>query len=178
MRIVGGKHRSRNLSTLQGDNTRPSSDRLKEALFNKIGPYFDGGSFLDMFGGSGAVGLEALSRGVSSVVFVESNRHAIKVIEDNIKRLNEGDMCTIIKKDALMFSKETSEVYDYIFMDAPYEYAYIQDVMNNMVKNMKKGSLLIVETRKNHQLEVPDRLELLSSKAYGMALLSIFEMLD
>ena len=168
MRIVGGKHRSRNLSTLQGDNTRPSSDRLKEALFNKIGPYFDGGSFLDMFGGSGAVGLEALSRGVSSVVFVESNRYAIKVIEDNIKRLNEGDMCTIIKKDALMFSKETSEVYDYIFMD----------VMNNMVKTMKKGSLLIVETRKNHQLEVPDRLELLSSKAYGMALLSIFEMLD
>ena len=177
MRIVGGRHRSRNLKSLKGNNTRPSSDRLKEALFNKIGPYFEGGSFIDIFGGSGAVGLEAISRGADSVVFVESNKSASKVILDNIKSLNEVDACSIINKDALLFSKECEDKYDFIFMDPPYEYEHTQSIMSNLVKNMKDGSLLIVETRKNSELQVPDGLELVSSKAYGMALLSIYKML-
>lgn len=177
MRIVGGKHRSRNLKSLKGDNTRPSSDRLKEALFNKIGPYFEDGSFLDIFGGSGAVGLEAVSRGIESVVFVENNRSASRIILDNIKSLNEMGSCSIINKDALLYSKECKDTFDYIFMDPPYEYEHTQSIMNNLVKNMKKESLLMVESRKNSELEVPDGLELVSSKAYGMALLSIYKVL-
>ncbi len=84
MRIIAGKHRSRILKTLEGNNTRPMMDRMKESVFNTIGPYFDGGISLDLFGGSGALSLEGLSRGIEKAYITEISRDALKVIKDYV----------------------------------------------------------------------------------------------
>jgi len=85
MRIIAGKYKSRKLKTLSGDQTRPTLDHVKESFFNRVGPFFDGGNVLDVFGGSGAIAIEFLSRGAQSASIIENNKQAIAVIKENIK---------------------------------------------------------------------------------------------
>ena len=177
MRIIAGKYKSRVLKTLEGETTRPSSDRFKEALFNRIGPFFDGGTFLDIFAGSGAVGLEALSRGVEHTTFIEKDKRAQRVILDNINSLKVSNI-NILKGDALTLVKSLDTTYDYIFMDPPYEYEYTEVLMEEVVKNLKHDSILMVETRKTRTLNTPRGLECVLDKNYGMAHLYIYQMLD
>ncbi len=123
MRIIAGKHRSRKLFTLEGESTRPSSDRLKEAMFSRLGGFFDGGVWLDLFAGCGAIGLEAISRGVSQVIFCDHDRQAQAVIEKNIALLNETDKCELIKADyrqAISSCMQRKLSFDVIFLDPPY----------------------------------------------------------
>ena len=107
MRIISGKHKSRVLNTLEGLNTRPMTDRMKESVFNTIGPYFDGETVLDLFGGSGALSLEAISRGASHAYISEIARDAFKVIMDNITSLKENDNVTALNCDYKIALKKT-----------------------------------------------------------------------
>ncbi len=123
MRIIAGKHRSRKLFTIDGELTRPSSDRLKEAMFSRLGGFFDGGVWLDLFAGCGAIGLEAVSRGVDKVIFCDHDRNAQQIIEKNIALLKEEDHCELIKSDyrhAMDVCRQYEMSFDVIFLDPPY----------------------------------------------------------
>jgi 16S rRNA (guanine(966)-N(2))-methyltransferase RsmD len=123
MRIIAGKHRSRKLFTGEGESTRPSSDRLKEAMFSRLGGYFDEGIWLDLFAGCGAIGLEAISRGVRQVIFCDHDRQAQNIIERNIALLKEEQNCELIKADyrqAISLCVQRKLTFDVIFLDPPY----------------------------------------------------------
>ena len=121
MRVIAGTRRSLPLKSVEGEGTRPTLDRYKETLFNILMPYIPGCRFLDLFAGSGAVGIEALSRGAESAVFVEQAREAIRCIEENIRFTKFEKESRVVKGDALNFIRGLREVpYDVIFIDPPY----------------------------------------------------------
>ncbi len=123
MRVIAGTARSLRLRTVKGDNTRPTTDRIKETLFNMISVSVDGASFLDLFGGSGAIGIEALSRGAREAVFVEKGREACACIDYNLKFTHLGEKGHLMKMDVMdAIRKLTGEhlPFDFIFMDPPY----------------------------------------------------------
>ena len=126
MRIIAGTFRSRRLKTLPGVATRPSSDRLRETLFNVLGPSVRGAVFADAYAGSGAVGLEALSRGAEFVYFLESHRSAVRVIEANLKSLGLEEGYEILPVDVcagLRSLEQRGIRFDVVFLDPPYKEA-------------------------------------------------------
>ncbi|MET3682028.1 16S rRNA (guanine966-N2)-methyltransferase [Alkalibacillus flavidus] len=123
MRVIAGEFKGRPLKAVPGKKTRPTTDKVKEALFHRIGPYFDGGDALDLFAGSGGLGIEALSRGMDHVVFVDQQGQAIKTIQDNVKTFSLSDRCDIFRQDAFRAIKaahKQGRQFDMIFLDPPY----------------------------------------------------------
>ena len=123
MRVIAGSARSLKLKTLDGMDTRPTTDRIKETLFNIINPSICGSIFLDLFSGSGGIGIEALSRGAKEAVFVESNPKAMACVKENLRftRLeHKASTMTMDVMDALR-RLEKKKVFDIIFMDPPYD---------------------------------------------------------
>jgi 16S rRNA (guanine966-N2)-methyltransferase len=124
MRIIAGKFRSRQLKSLKGLALRPTSDMLRETLFNILGPRVEGSCFLDLFAGTGAVGIEAISRGAVSAVFVENHPAAARLIRENLASLEIKSEARIIATAAApalaKLQKERATVFDFIFLDPPY----------------------------------------------------------
>src|SRR5580692_2860688 len=118
MRVIGGEFRSRVLKSLPGMDVRPTPDRLRETLFNVLAPMIDGAIFADIYAGTGAVGIEALSRGASRAIFVEQNRAAVNVIRDNLRSLGlEGRAQVRNTRAASVLTEIDAEI---IFLDPPY----------------------------------------------------------
>lgn len=141
MKIISGKYKSRVLNTLEGLSTRPMMSRMKESVFNTIGPYFDGDIVLDLFGGSGQLSLEAISRGAKKAYIVEKDYKASKIIEENIKSLNESDNCYLYRTDykiALNEFKNQGKKFDIIFLDPPYRL----NIMNELIDYIEQNDLL------------------------------------
>lgn len=127
MRVIAGSARRIQLKTPVGDGTRPTTDRIKETLFNILQPDLADSRFLDMFSGSGGIGIEALSRGASHAVFIENNREALECIRDNLKKTRLADKATVLSGDylsALQTLNGRRECFDIIFMDPPYRMDY------------------------------------------------------
>lgn len=122
MRIIAGKARRLPLKTLPGKDTRPTTDRIKETLFNMLAPELDDANFLDLFAGSGQIGLEAVSRGANKCVFVENNKKACEVIHENMHFTKLEASCCLMQTDcmAALRQLEGRERFDIIFMDPPY----------------------------------------------------------
>ncbi len=120
MRITGGIGRGRRLTVPAGDRVRPTSDKVKQALFNILGDQVRGARFLDLFAGAGGIGLEALSREAGLVVFVDSARESLAAIRKNIEALGCAHRAIVIASRAESFLKRPSEPYDIIFLDPPY----------------------------------------------------------
>jgi 16S rRNA (guanine(966)-N(2))-methyltransferase RsmD len=161
MRIIAGTFRSRPLQAPAGLATRPSSDRLRETLFNVLAPRIEGAHFLDLYAGSGAVGLEALSRGAEHVVFVEHAPAALKVLQANLARLRltagfsiqSGSVGAYLRR-ALPESKR----FDLVFLDPPYdetkEYATTLGLLGSAAANLLTvGAVVIAEHRRKERLE-------------------------
>ena len=141
MKIIAGKYRSRVLNTLEGLNTRPMMSRMKESVFNTIGPYFDGDVVLDLFGGSGQLSLEAISRGAKCAYIVEKDYKAAKVIQSNITLLKEEKNVYLYQMDykvALNKFKEEKAKFDIIFLDPPYR----MNIMSEIIDFIKENDLL------------------------------------
>ena len=150
MRVIAGTARSLLLKTIDGSDTRPTTDRIKETLFNMLMPYLGEALFLDLFAGSGAIGIEALSRGSSEACFVELNPNACKCINDNLVHTKLKDRAKVIKGDAVSFVSGLSDVdYDVIFMDPPYKKGLERNVMDILSKKVfKKDTLIVIEAAK------------------------------
>ena len=153
IKIIAGKYGSRNIKTLKGDNTRPTSNKVRGAIFSRVGPYYDGGDSLDLFAGSGAFSFEALSRGIKNAYLVDNNRDSINIIKENAKLLDVD--VNIINKDykiALNLLKDKK--FKLIFLDPPYKLRVIDEIIKFVdVNNMLiEDGVIIVETEKNYQL--------------------------
>ncbi len=123
MRVIAGKARRTNLKCIEGMSTRPTTDRIKETLFNMLSQDIYGSHFLDLFSGSGAIGIEALSRGAESATFVENNRQAVRCIEENLAKTRLASQATVLAMDcasAILRLKTRQQPFDIIFMDPPY----------------------------------------------------------
>jgi 16S rRNA (guanine966-N2)-methyltransferase len=121
VRIIAGEWRGRRLRTPAGGETRPTSDRVREAWFSVMGPSVEGARVLDLFSGSGALGLEALSRGAREVVFVEKGRRPLHALEDNIRSLGAGDRASVVRGDAMAFARRLEAgSFDLALADPPY----------------------------------------------------------
>ena len=124
MRIIAGTHRGRRLQTLKGAKLRPTSDQMRETLFNVLGPRVEGCTFVDAYAGSGAIGLEALSRGASEVVFIEYHRGANKLIHKNLAALDFQERFRLMTCKVLTGIEKLSEEgdsFDFVFLDPPYD---------------------------------------------------------
>lgn len=149
MRIIAGTARSLPLKTISGLDTRPTTDRIKETLFNMLNPEIPGCHFLDLFAGSGQIGLEAVSRGAERAVFVENNKKAALCIEENIRFTRFTENCTLLVKDAVsaIRSLEGKETFDLVFMDPPYGKNLEKEVLKALADStlINEDSLIVVE---------------------------------
>ena len=151
MRVIAGKVRRRNLVTPKGNHTRPTSDRIKETLFNMIQCEVADSRFLDLFSGSGGIAIEALSRGASEAVLVENYKEAQACIRENIKATDMQDYARLMAMDvmqALRRLNELNQPFDIIFMDPPYRKDIEVDVISYLLESsiVKEGTIIIVET--------------------------------
>lgn len=142
MRVIAGSARRLQLKTLDGMDTRPTTDRIKETLFNMIAPGIYDCVFLDLFSGSGGIGIEALSRGAKEAVFVEKNPKAMKCIKENLKFTKLENKAMTLTRDVMtaLYQLEGEKVFDYIFMDPPYNQSLERKVLEFL-----SGSTLIYE---------------------------------
>ena len=149
MRVIAGKARRLNLKTIPGNETRPTTDRIKETLFNILQPEIPGCRFLDLFSGSGAIGIEALSRGADYAVFVEKNPKACACIRENLSftKLSEGGK--LLNMDVLqaLRSMEGQAAFDCIFMDPPYNKQLEKEMLERMqhVSFIDEDTMIIIE---------------------------------
>ena len=175
MRIIAGEHKGARIFAPRGQDTRPTSDRVREAAFNLIGPV-DDASVLDLFAGSGAMGLEALSRGAASCVFVESDREAAGAIERNLEKLRLVG-ATVLRLDAFTaLATETGagRRYDLVLVDPPYGmFSRLEPSLAAYLPAVLAGDgLVVVETGAREEPALP--LELRTSRRYGSARLTLF----
>jgi 16S rRNA (guanine966-N2)-methyltransferase len=123
LRIIGGKLKGRKLAAFRGQAVRPTSDRVRESLFNILSVEWEGKSVLDLFAGTGGLGIEAVSRGACRVVFIENHPNAIQVLEKNIAALHLRDSCEVLKSSVekgIYLVEKTERIFDIIFLDPPY----------------------------------------------------------
>lgn len=134
MRVIAGTARSMPLKTVEGSDTRPTTDRIKETLFNILQTEIYGSRFLDLFAGSGAIGIEALSRGAKEAVFVEHSKECVKCIKDNLKFTHLDEKAVVMEQDVLSAINKLSGkgVFDIVFLDAPYGQGYDKSVLDSL----------------------------------------------
>ena len=149
MRVIGGRAKRLQLKTLEGMDTRPTTDRIKETLFNMIDPWIADCDFLDLFAGSGGIGLEAVSRGAKKAVFVENSKKAAACIQENIRFTKFTSSCDLKCMDALSALRmlERRYVFDIIFMDPPYRLGLEYDVLSHLKDSsiLNEDTIIIVE---------------------------------
>ncbi len=172
MRIVGGEHRGARSSAPKGKDTRPTSDRVREAAFNLIGPV-DGATVLDLFAGSGAMGLEALSRGAATATFVENDREAVRSIERILEKLRVTG-ARVVQRDVRQALATDSRTYDLVLCDPPYGYADYERLAPYLVKALAPDGLLVYETGAREEPQIQG-LRVRTSRTYGSARLTLFE---
>ncbi len=179
MRIITGSARGRNLITLQGEATRPTAERTKEAVFSKIQFDIEGRRVLDLFAGSGQMGLEALSRGAASAVLVDRAREATEVIRKNATNTKLEDKCTVICADALSYLDRERVGFDIVFLDPPYATSLVKAALEKLTAKglLKTGSLVVCESGKEDVFEGDESLrakfDVIKQTKYGIAHVTI-----
>ena len=157
MRVIAGSARRLPLKTVEGMDTRPTTDRIKETLFNMIQNDIYGCTFLDLFGGSGAIGIEALSRGAEEAVFVEKNPKAAACIRDNLKTTHLGDRACVMNCDVFeaLGRLEGRSAFRFIFMDPPYNQQLEEKVLRVLADSslLDEDTVVIVEASKETEAD-------------------------
>jgi 16S rRNA (guanine(966)-N(2))-methyltransferase RsmD len=172
MRIIAGSHRGHRIAAPKGRDTRPTSDRVRESAFNLVGPV-DDAAVLDLFSGSGALGLEALSRGAASAVLVESDREACRTINANLDKLKLH--ATVLCSDALRAVASDRRTYDLILCDPPYGYDASR-LAPQLARLLAEDGVLVWESAGREPPPVIPGLQERTSRRYGSARLTLFEL--
>ena len=175
MRVVGGKLRHRNINMTNLETTRETQDKVREAIFNMIGPYFDGGIALDLFAGSGAMAIEAYSRGMDKIVLNDLNIKALNVCKENCKSLRINDVL-FYNLDYKIFIEKCDMTFDLIILDPPYRMDNIDEIINLFNPLLNDGGLLVFEMEKNSKYQQEyENLYLIKDKTYGIKKVIIYE---
>jgi 16S rRNA (guanine966-N2)-methyltransferase len=170
MRIIAGVAKGRRLVAPAGLGTRPMTDRVREALFSSLGAAVEGAAVLDLYAGSGSVGLEALSRGASSAVFVERNRKALDAVHRNIAAVRCGG--SVVAGDVAAYLDGAADRFDLVFVDPPYELAAtaVARVLGAVETRLEPGGIVVLHRRVGHGPEAaPAGLQLVDRRRYGDA---------
>ncbi|QHT46543.1 16S rRNA (guanine(966)-N(2))-methyltransferase RsmD [Halobacillus sp. ACCC02827] len=182
MRVIAGQFKGRQLKSVPTHKTRPTTDKVKEAVFHGIGPFFDGGRALDLFAGSGGLGIEAISRGADSCVFVDQQQKAVQTVYENIKLLDIEDRVEVFRTDAKRAIKAAGKrglEFEYIFLDPPYKKFSYKDLMEALLQNDLVADDAIIVCEHDASEDIPEeagRLKLQKTDFYGSNIgVSIFQ---
>ena len=177
MKIVSGIYGGRPLKTLEGKTTRPTSDKVRGAIFNMIGPYFEGGRVLDLYAGSGGLSIEAVSRGMSSAVLVERDRKAQTIVAENIQMTKEIGKFQLLKMDAERALERVSGEFDLVFLDPPYTKEQIVADIEKMAKRELFSEDVMVVCETDKAVELPEEIACLGiwkEKIYGISKVTVY----
>lgn len=177
MKIVSGTYGGRPLKTLEGKTTRPTSDKVRGAMFNMIGPYFDGGRVLDLYAGSGGLSIEAVSRGMEQAVLVEKDRRAQGIIASNIQMTKESHKFQLLKMEAHQALNQLQGTFDLIFLDPPYAKEQIVADIEALAERglLGEGVMVVCETDK--AVDLPEEIACLGiwkEKIYGISKVTVY----
>ncbi len=145
MRVITGSARGMVLRTLEGDNVRPTTDKVKEAVFSAIQFEVEGRRVLDLFAGSGQLGIEALSRDAENCVFVDADKNAIRIVKENLEKTKLAHKATVMQTDSLAFLGMTDKVFDLAFLDPPFATGMLQKALAKVEPRIAEGGLVICE---------------------------------
>ncbi len=181
MRIITGKAKGIKLETLPGDNTRPTSERAKEAIFSMLQFDLEGREVLDLFAGSGQMGLEAVSRGAASATFVDKSKDASAVISKNIEKTKLGESCRLVCSDALDYIRafRGRKKYDIVFIDPPYALRVAAQMIKALFEAdmLKETSIIVAESEEadifEKDPELKEKFEILRCTKYGVAHITV-----
>lgn len=181
MRVISGEQKGLYLKAVPGQSTRPTTDKVKESIFNMIGPYFVGGNVLDLYGGSGSLAIEALSRGMNEAVIVDRDKKAIETIHANLKACKLTEKAKVFRNEAvraLKALKKKETQFHLIFLDPPYlkqrladELAFLEE--NNLV--VQNGTVVVEHSFEVKLQDTYGALEKLREERYGDTVISIFQ---
>ncbi|MFA9380380.1 MAG: 16S rRNA (guanine(966)-N(2))-methyltransferase RsmD [Acetanaerobacterium sp.] len=175
MRVITGKARGMRLLAPEGSDTRPTSDRVKEAMFSIIQFEIDGARVLDLYSGTGQLGIEALSRGAGFCVFIEQSRASVELIKTNLGKTGLAQQARVAVMDSLSFLKSTQERFDIILLDPPYATVALDAVLKLAAERLNETGVLICETaRKTATPEAVGAFTVKSEHRYGIASLSVY----
>ena len=174
MRITGGQLKGRPLISAKGSAIRPASDKVRQALFNIIGPDLTGSAVLDLFAGTGAYGFEAISRGAKNAIFVDKSSEALLILKKNISQLGVAEQCQVKQQDLVAGESlkitETDGYFDIVFIDPPYKLGFVVPVLKKVGYSdlLSLGGVVVAETSKEECLpEKSGNLELWQLRRYG-----------
>lgn len=164
MRVITGSARGRKLQTLEGESVRPTTDMVKEAMFSIVHFDVEGARVLDMFCGCGQLGIEALSRGAQSAVFVDISRQSMSVTEKNLETTGFRNLSKTVISNSLEYLDRTSEIFDIAFLDPPYKAGIMEDAIERVRLHMSENGIIVCETSADENL--PEEIEGFTSKRY------------
>lgn len=178
MRVVAGKLRHRNIEMTNLDTTRETQDKVRGAIFNMIGPYFDGGTAIDLFAGSGAMGIEAYSRGVDIIYLNDIENKALSICKKNCQNLGINNVI-YSNKDYLDFLNNNNIKFDYIFLDPPYKMDNIDFILNSVLNCLNKKGLIIFELSETSIYPKSlANIKLIKEKKYGIKKVIIYQNME
>lgn len=175
MRVITGSARGMSLKTLEGETTRPTTEKVKEAVFSAIQFEIEGRRVLDLFAGSGQMGIEALSRGAESAVFVDSNKNAISIVKQNVERTGFADKSQIVQMDSMGFLNMNVRTYDVVFIDPPYSTGLLEKALERVTDYVAEGGIVICEYPFKDELpETVEGLSVYRSYKYSKTAVTIY----
>ena len=177
MKIVSGTYGGRPLKTLEGKTTRPTSDKVRGAMFNMIGPYFDGGRVLDLYAGSGGLSIEAVSRGMEQAVLVEKDRRAQAIIASNIQMTKESHKFQLLKMEAHQALSQLQGTFDLVFLDPPYAKEQIVADIEALAERDLLGEEVMVGCETDKAVDLPEEIACLGiwkEKIYGISKVTVY----
>lgn len=179
MRVITGKYKSRQLNSVKSNLTRPTTDRNKETMFNIIGPYFEGGNVLDLFAGSGGLGIEALSRGCDFLYSVDNQYAAFQVIKENLNDL-KIENARVFKLDfrkALKRFNDEKIKFDLVLLDPPYGKGLVDGILEFLIENemLNNDCIIMIEELKEVGFKSFEQLNLIKKNNYGITALNVFK---
>jgi 16S rRNA (guanine966-N2)-methyltransferase len=177
MRVITGSARGTKLITLESMDLRPTGERVKEAIFSMLQFEIEGRRVLDLFAGSGQLGIESLSRGAEHCTFVDSNSQAVKIIKENLIHAKLFAQATVLSNDFLAFLLHNKNSYDIVFIDPPYSRELAEKALCVVTPLVSPNGVIVVETAKRDPLpQTTGAFELVSCKGYGKANISVYRV--
>ncbi len=177
MRIISGIRRGHKLYEFSGQDVRPTTDRVKEAVFNLIQAYVPSSRVLDMFAGSGALAFEAVSRGAESAVLIDCDKRSVEIIRRNMTELGFDTMCKVVEMSCIDYARTCNEKFDIIFLDPPYNKGLIEPALTAIAENelLSDSGIVMLESDNTDFKSEFSGLEMIKQRRYGRTYITIYQ---